>query len=358
MTLLAATPVQRAPNHKAVGIWLLVIAAIIAGMVTLGGLTRLTGSGLSITQWDPIVGVVPPLTHSAWESAFHQYQQIPQYTRENEGMTLDGFKGIFWWEWSHRLLGRTIGVLFLIPFLWFAWRGDIPRRGWPRMVLLFALGGLQGFVGWWMVESGLEVRVSVSQYRLALHLGVALILLLAILWTAFEYLQPKRPGAKPAPFAEWAGAFVALVYVQMLLGAIVAGLHAGLIYNTWPSMNGHYFPENMWFVHPWFRNFFENPGLAQFDHRIGAYLVGLSALALWGLGLRAKLQGAARWSGTLLIVIVACQITLGIETLLNQAPIVLSAIHQATAVALLVTALWHFYEVNGRKSPVQHFVSA
>jgi cytochrome c oxidase assembly protein subunit 15 len=290
--------------------------------------------------------------------AFRKYQQIPQYIHEHEGMSLVAFQGIFWWEWTHRLLGRLLGVLFFVPFLWFAWRGDIPRRGYSRMLLLFVLGGLQGFVGWWMVESGLEVRTSVSQYRLAIHLGVALILLLAILWTAFEYLQPKRRGAIPAPFAKWAGAFVGLVYFQMLLGAIVAGLHAGLVYNTWPSMDGRFFPEDAWFVQPWYLNFTENPGLAQFDHRMGAYLVALSAAVIWWLGTRAKLQGAARLSGTLLIAIVAGQIVLGIETLLNQAPIALSAIHQATAVALLATALWHAYEVRGRKSPVQLAASA
>jgi heme a synthase len=356
MTAPAAT--VRAPNRKAVGIWLLMIAAIIAGMVTIGGLTRLTGSGLSITEWDPIMGAIPPLTNTAWMEAFHKYQQIPQYIHENEGMTLAAFKGIFWWEWTHRLLGRLLGVLFFVPFLWFAWRGDIPRRGYARMVLLFALGGLQGFVGWWMVESGLEVRTSVSQYRLAIHLGVALILLLAILWTAFEYLRPKRPCTVAAPFAKWAGMLVGLVYVQMLLGAVVAGLHAGLMYNTWPSMNGHFAPEDVWFVQPWWLNFTENPGLAQFDHRIGAYIVALSVAAIWWLGLRAKLEGLARASGTLLLVIVGAQIVLGIETLLNQAPIALSAIHQATAVALLATALWHFYEVSGRKSPVQLAASA
>lgn len=359
MTAIAATPARaRTPNRRVVGVWLLVIAAVIAGMVTIGGLTRLTGSGLSITQWDPIMGAIPPLTAADWQDAFHKYQQIPQYIHENTGMTLAAFKGIFWWEWTHRLLGRLLGVLFFVPFLWFAWRGDIPRRGYTRMLLLFALGGLQGFVGWWMVESGLEVRTSVSQYRLAIYLGVALILLLAILWTAFEYLQPKRPGTRAAPFAKWAGAFVGLVYFQMLLGAIVAGLHAGLIYNTWPSMDGRFFPESGWFWKPWWMNFTENPGLAQFDHRIGAYLVAFGAIALWLSGMRAKLEGAARISGTLLIVIVACQIALGIETLLDQAPILLAASHQATAVALLATALWHFYEVSGRKSSLQLAASA
>jgi cytochrome c oxidase assembly protein subunit 15 len=358
MTAIAATAITRTPNRKAVGIWLLVIATIIAGMVTIGGLTRLTGSGLSITEWDPIMGAIPPLADAQWLDAFHKYQRIPQYIHENAGMTLEAFKGIFWWEWTHRLLGRLLGVLFFVPFLWFAWRGDIPRRGYARMLLLFALGGLQGFVGWWMVESGLEVRTSVSQYRLAIHLGVALILLLAILWTAFEYLQPKRPGTKSAPFAKFAGAFVGLVYVQMLLGAIVAGLHAGLIYNTWPSMDGRFLPESGWFWKPWWLNFTENPGLAQFDHRMGAYLVALCAAAIWWLGVREKLEGAARASGTLLIVIVAGQVVLGIETLLNRAPIALSAIHQAMAVALLATALWHFYEVRGRRSPVQLAASA
>lgn len=346
MTTFAATP--RAPNRKAVGIWLLVIAAIIAGMVTIGGLTRLTGSGLSITQWDPIMGAIPPLTNAAWLDAFHKYQQIPQYIQQNAGMSLDAFKGIFWWEWTHRLLGRLLGVLFFLPFLWFAWRGDIPRTGWPRMVVLFLLGGLQGFVGWWMVESGLEVRTSVSQYRLAIHLGVALILLLAILWTALEYLRPKRSSTQPAPFAKFAGVLVGLVYVQMLLGAIVAGLHAGLFYNTWPSMNGRFAPEYPWFVQPWYRNFFDNPGLAQFDHRMGAYIVALGVIAIWWMGLRAKLQGLARTSGTLLLVIVGVQIALGIETLLNQAPIALSALHQFTAVALLTAALWHYYEVKNK----------
>src|SRR6201996_2002345 len=181
-------------SRRAVGIWLLAVAAIIAGMVVIGGLTRLTGSGLSITEWDPIMGVIPPLSDATWQDAFHKYQQIPQYTRENAGMTLDGFKGIFWWEWTHRLLGRLLGVVFFVPFVWFAWRGAITRKEIPRMVVLFLLGGLQGFIGWWMVESGLEVRVSVSQYRLAIHLGTALILFGAILWTALEYLRSHFPS--------------------------------------------------------------------------------------------------------------------------------------------------------------------
>ncbi|HEX3674325.1 MAG TPA: COX15/CtaA family protein [Rhizomicrobium sp.] len=339
------------PGPRAVGLWLLGIALVIACMVTIGGLTRLTGSGLSITQWDPIMGVIPPLSTAAWMDAFHKYQQIPQYILEHQGMSLDAFKGIFWWEWTHRLLGRVLGVVFFVPFAWFAWRGAIKRAQIPRMVVLFLLGGVQGFVGWWMVESGLETRVSVSQYRLALHLGVAIILFGAILWTAFEYLRPKPAVARAAPFANWTLGFAGLVYFQMLLGAIVAGLHAGLVYNTWPSMDGHFFPDAVWFVKPWFLNFFENAGLAQFDHRMVAYTVAIAAVALWLRGRRAKLAGPARTSGDLVLGFTAFQIVLGILTLLNQAPTALAAAHQATAVALFSAALWHGYELRRASLP-------
>ena len=185
-------------SRQAVGLWLLAIALVILAMVTIGGLTRLTGSGLSITEWDPIMGAIPPLNDAQWADAFAKYQRIPQYIVENRGMSLEGFQGIFWWEWTHRFLGRLLGVLFLVPFVWFAWKGAIQRRDWPRMLLLFLLGALQGFIGWWMVESGLETRVSVSQYRLAIHLGTALLLLVAILWTALEYLRGSAKATKRA----------------------------------------------------------------------------------------------------------------------------------------------------------------
>lgn len=333
-------------SRKQVGIWLLAIAVIILAMVTIGGLTRLTGSGLSITEWDPIMGALPPLNDAQWAEAFAKYRQIPQYLLENRGMSLEAFKGIFWWEWTHRFLGRLLGVAFIVPFLWFAWAGAIKKSDWPRMLVLFLLGGLQGFIGWWMVESGLETRVSVSQYRLAIHLGTALLLLVAILWIALEYLRDLKTEPRPAGRSF---AFAALVYCQMLLGALVAGLHAGLIYNTWPDMNGRFLPEHPFFSAPWWINFFENPGLAQFDHRIGAYIVAAFAVFIFARGI--KLGGYARKSAKLVAGITAFQVALGIVTLLLQAPESLAALHQVTAATLLCAAVWHAYELR-------HYASA
>lgn len=332
-------------SRRAVGGWLLGIAAVILGMITVGGLTRITGSGLSITEWNLIMGALPPLTDAQWQEAFAKYQRIPQYLHENAGMSLAAFKGIFWWEWAHRQLGRLLGFLFLIPFLWFAWVGAIKRSEWPRMLVLFLLGGLQGFIGWWMVQSGLETRVSVSQYRLAIHLGFALILLVAIVWIALQYLRNVEVN-KPSPLTRWAFAVGGLVYVQMLLGALVAGLHAGYLYNTWPSMDGRFAPEDVFGLSPWWLNFFENPGTAQFDHRIGAYIVVASVVVLWWRERSAKLAGYAKRSGNALLHITLFQILLGIVTLLAQAPEFLAAAHQLTAALLLCMAVWHAFELR------------
>lgn len=336
------------PRRRAVGWWLFAMALLVAAMVTLGGMTRLTGSGLSITEWKPVSGVIPPLTLDAWHTAFQNYQQIPQYRFENRAMTLAQFQTIYWWEWTHRLLGRVLAIVFLLPFIVFAATGAIPRKGWGRMLLLFALGGIQGAVGWWMVKSGLETRVSVSQYRLAIHLGVALLLFGALLWTAFEYLRDQgssrrsdAAGKKLLPFG-WS--LVALVYVQMLLGSLVAGLHAGLIYNTWPSMNGRVFPEGGFAQQPWWRNFFENAGLVQFDHRLVAYLVAACVLVFWIAARKVEFACTVRTSSNTLLATVLVQIPLGILTLLNGAPLPLAALHQAIAVALLGAALWNAFE--------------
>jgi cytochrome c oxidase assembly protein subunit 15 len=328
-------------SRRAVGFWLLAIALVIMGMVTIGGLTRLTGSGLSITEWDPIMGILPPLSDMQWADAFAKYQRIPQYVIENRGMSLEQFQGIFWWEWTHRFLGRLLGVLFIVPFAWFAWVGAIRKSEWPRMLLLFALGGLQGFIGWWMVESGLETRVSVSQYRLAIHLGTAILLLGAILWIALEYLRGMTSRTQPAGRAY---GMVVLVYCQMLLGALVAGLHAGYLYNTWPDMNGRVFPEGALAVSPVWLNPFENPGLAQFDHRIGAYIVAAMAVFIYAKGVR--LTGWAKKSAKAVAIITTFQVGLGIVTLLLQAPEGLAALHQVLAATLFCVAVWHAYELS------------
>ena len=337
-----------AKSRAAVGVWLLCVAAVILAMVTIGGLTRLTGSGLSIMEWNPILGALPPLDDSQWQDVFHKYQQITQYKVEHQGMSLEAFKGIFWWEWSHRLVGRLLGAVFFVPFVWFAWVGAIKRSEWPRMLLLFALGGLQGFIGWWMVSSGFEVRTSVAPYRLAIHLGAALLLLVAIIWIALEYLNPPLEGGSKREALRGGVrrgyTFVALVYAQMLLGALVAGLHAGLIYNSWPDMNGRLLPEEPFFAAPWWINFFENPGLAQFDHRIGAYIVAGAAAWIYLRGI--KLAGWAKKTAKLVAAITVFQIGLGITTLLMVAPQGLAAAHQVTAALLLCAAVWHAFELR------------
>ena len=357
-------------SRRAVAFWLFAVAAIVLGMVALGGLTRLTGSGLSITQWDPIMGAIPPMSDAAWHAAFAKYQQIPQYRLENFRMTLDGFKAIFWWEWTHRLLGRIVGFAFAVPCLLFFWTGAIRRAEWPRMLLLFALGGLQGVVGWWMVMSGLETRVSVSQYRLAIHLGVAIILLGALLWIALEYLHtetpsPSRSGGEgwgegvsaasaaaatpsPRPLPHMRGGegvaylLIGLIYLQMLLGALVAGLHAGLIYNTWPSMDGRVFPE----LNFTWTSFFEDPGLAQFDHRIGAYIVFVTALVLAFRIRSTKPSRMAVNAAGLVAALAVFQVVLGIVTLVTQVPVALAAAHQLTAALLFCAVIWQAFELR------------
>jgi heme a synthase len=342
MSTAASTTIPQSANGRAVGGWLLAVAALIIAMLAVGGLTRLTGSGLSITEWDPIVGALPPLSHADWQAAFAKYQQIPQYRLENAGMTLEAFKGIFWWEWAHRFLGRAIGFAFLVPFLWFAAIGAIGKKDWRRMLALFLLGDLQGFVGWWMVESGLEVRVSVSQYRLAIHLGVAVLLLGAILWVGLEYLRGRPAGrlGRPATIAGW---FTVLVFVQMLLGALVAGLHAGLLYNSWPLMDGTVVPEGS-FADGWL-SFFENPGLAQFDHRMVAYGVAAFAWFFCSWLRTQKPVLMVRRAANTALAVTLVQVALGVVTLLYQVPVALAALHQVVAALLFCAALWLTFEL-------------
>lgn len=346
MAILASAQFLDKPGPRSVGVWLLGVATLIVAMLAVGGLTRLTGSGLSITEWKPIMGAIPPLSHDAWMDAFHKYQQIPQYRIQNAGMSLEGFKAIYWWEWAHRFLGRAIGFFFLVPFAWFAVTGAIKKEDWPRMLTLFLLGGLQGFIGWWMVKSGLDVRTSVSQYRLAIHLGTAVILFGAVLWVALEYLR-GRTHAKPSKALTLAYWLSALIFVQMLLGALVAGLHAGKHFNTWPSMDGSLLPPGS-FSQGWL-SIFENQGLAQFNHRLVAYIVAACVWVFWSW-LRTRnpesLTRMVRLASTTLVAITAVQIVLGIETLLYQVPVSLGALHQVVAALLFGSALWLAFELR------------
>src|SRR3954470_2619334 len=269
----------QASKLGAVRWWLISIAALIAIMVLVGGATRLTESGLSIVEWKPVTGTLPPLSETQWTEAFEAYKTIPQYRELNAGMNLSEFKTIFWWEWSHRLLGRVIGAVYLLPFLFFLWRGVLGSELKRRLWLIFGLGALQGAVGWWMVASGLSQRVEVSQYRLATHLVLALLIYAAIVWTLRRLTDRPRPAA-PSRLKFTAMALLALTFVQLYFGALVAGLRAGRVYNTWPDIDGAFIPSaaRLWFEEPWWRNLFDNTLTVQFEHRMTAY--ALLALAL------------------------------------------------------------------------------
>jgi cytochrome c oxidase assembly protein subunit 15 len=334
-------------DSRPVGWWLIAICVFVALMVIVGGATRLTNSGLSITEWHPVTGVIPPLSHDAWQAEFDRYKQIPQYTALNKGMGLAGFKSIYWWEWGHRLLGRLIGMVFLLPLIWFIVTKRIPRGLVGRLVLIFVLGGLQGLLGWYMVMSGLANRIEVSQYRLAAHLGVAFLIFAATLWTALDILRAERPPAAlragPKRLPVLAGVVSALVFCQVLLGALVAGLRAGYRYNTWPMMEGRFFPDGAFSLHPWFRNFFENQGLVQFDHRIGAYLVVTAVTAMWLWGRKRSESREMRRALDIVLAFAWVQALIGITTLILVVPLPLGLLHQSCALGLFTASIYAFH---------------
>ncbi|HVX75733.1 MAG TPA: COX15/CtaA family protein [Bradyrhizobium sp.] len=343
--------VQQASTDHAVRWWLLSVAALIAIMVLVGGATRLTESGLSITEWKPVTGVLPPLNQKEWTQAFDGYKAIPQYRELNAGMSLSQFKSIFWWEWSHRLLGRFIGVAYLLPFLWFLWRGAVGGELKRRLWGIFALGALQGVVGWWMVASGLTKRVEVSQYRLATHLVLALLIYAAIVWTVRK-LSDRPSLLATTRLKATSVVLLVLTFVQIYLGALVAGLRAGRIYNTWPAIDGSFIPSSarLFFEQPWWRNLFDNTLTVQFEHRMTAYaLFALAILhAIDAIGSRAD---AAVIRGALwLVAVITLQATLGILTLLNQAPIDLALTHQAVAIAVLTFATLQAERLASRRA--------
>jgi cytochrome c oxidase assembly protein subunit 15 len=329
-------------QRRAISVWLVVVAALVVATLLVGGATRLTESGLSITEWKPVTGVVPPLTEPQWQSEFDKYKTIPQYRELNRGMSLSEFKTIFWWEWAHRLLGRTIGAVFLLPFLFFLWRGWIGRGLRWKLWTLFGLGALQGAVGWWMVYSGLSDRVSVSQYRLAFHMTLACVIYAGIVWT-LRSLHANAPAQIPPRIRIGAAALVLLVLLQIYLGALVAGLDAGLLYNTWPLIDGAFIPsaERLWFLTPGWRNIFENDLMVQFLHRMTAYIL-LAVAILHAVDVARTLRDSpaaanAKW----LAIAIALQAGVGIVTLLSLVPISLALIHQGIAIIILTIAVVH-----------------
>jgi len=346
-------------------------------MVLIGGVTRLTESGLSITQWKPVEGVLPPLNAAQWQDAFAQYKAIPQYEAIHADMTLDQFKHIYFWEYIHRLWGRLIGFAFLLPFLWFLIRGQVSRRLVAPLAGLFVLGGLQGALGWWMVESGLEARIEVSQYRLAAHLAMAVVIYLAMLWVALGLMLPRVSSPSPPLGAErgrvrWgaphpphpksfsplkggeglvsAGALrmgawlvVLMIFITLVAGAFVAGTRAGYLDNTFPLMEGQFVPPDYWHLTPLWRNWFENLTSVQFDHRVLAETTWFVIAALWLASLRASLTQGQRWALHALFFFACLQLALGITTLLTVVWLPVAAAHQAGALCLLTAALVSAY---------------
>ena len=321
---------------RALANWLVFVAALIVAMVAVGGITRLTESGLSITQWKPISGIVPPLTQAQWLAEFANYQRIPEYQQINRGMTLDGFKAIFFWEYAHRLLGRVIGLAFALPLLWFAVRRQVPSGyGW-RLVVLLALGGLQGAIGWWMVASGLSVRTDVSHIRLAVHLSAALLILGGIVWTALDLRQlAHSPLARPARLTAVGVIALGLLAAQIVLGAFTAGLDAGYAFASWPLMGDAFFPADAPMLAPAWRNVVDNPVVVQFVHRWFAFA---AAAGLVWLAVAARRRGAVNAWGAV-ILLVGLQIVLGIATLLSGVQIAVAVAHQVNAAILLIAAV-------------------
>jgi heme a synthase len=334
-----AGPTAITGASRPIAYWLFVCCALTFAIVVVGGVTRLTHSGLSITEWQPIVGTLPPMSQADWDAAFLRYQATPEYSQVNNGMVLDEFKGIFWWEYAHRLLGRLIGVIFLVPFLWFLARRKIPPGYGRPLAGIFVLGGLQGVLGWYMVQSGLVDDPRVSQFRLTAHLGLAFLIFAAMFWTALSLLTGAR-AERGHSLRRFAFAIAGLVFLMVLTGGFVAGIRAGFAYNTFPLMDGHLVPPEIMLLEPWWKNFFYNMATVQFDHRLLALGLAVAVPLLWW-----KIRGdraappRARTGANLLVAMLAVQIALGIMTLLHVVPLPLAAAHQAGAVLVFALAL-------------------
>jgi len=329
--------------QKSIAVWLLACCALVFAMVVVGGVTRLTNSGLSIVEWQPIVGTFPPLSQNDWEVVFEKYHQTPQYQKVNQGMSLEEFKGIFWWEYFHRLLGRVIGLAFFIPFVYFVARKGIDRPLGLKLAGIFLLGGLQGAMGWYMVKSGLVDNPHVSQYRLTAHLGLAFVIYATMLWVALGLLFPASASQgddRLRSLRQFSLALTSLIFIMVLSGGFVAGIRAGLAYNTFPLMNGHFIPPEIFILEPWYRNFFDNMATVQFDHRMIAWMLAFLVPLFWFKSRQLPLPASTRLACNLLLAMLAVQISLGIATLLLVVPLPLAAAHQGGAVLLFTAALW------------------
>ena len=325
---------------RAVAIWLLLCCGLVFAMVVLGGFTRLTGSGLSMVDWRPIMGILPPMGDAEWQRVFEMYQLSPEFQIVNPDFGIGEFKSIFWLEYLHRVLGRLIGIVFLVPFVFFLVRGYIQRSEWAKYLLMFALGGMQGLLGWYMVKSGLVDVPRVSQYRLTAHLVAAVIIYAYMFWVAMSLLFPRPAGAKRHPWYGRTLALTALISVTLISGGFVAGLKAGKIYNTFPMMGDHWFPPGLMALEPFWRNFFENMMTVQFNHRWLALVTFVLVVAFWFRTRRAEFPARARPAVNALLHTTILQVVLGVTTLLLGVPVILGAAHQAVAMLLFTVALY------------------
>lgn len=334
--------------RRQVALWLLICSAMVFAILVVGGVTRLTHSGLSIVEWQPIVGVIPPLNPAEWDETFEKYKKTPEYQQVNHQMTLAEFKGIFYWEYWHRVLGRLIGLVFLLPFIYFLLRRRIAPSLVPKLLGIFVLGGLQGAMGWYMVKSGLVDDPRVSHYRLTAHLSLAFLIFLSMFWVAMGLLSERSRGSHDVALQglQRIGFWLTILVGYMVItGGFVAGIRAGKAYNSFPLMNGHVLPPESFIIDPWYLNFFNNMALVQFDHRLGAWLLVFLVPWFWWKIRSAAVSSTARLAATLLLVGVFIQIALGIATLLLAVPVGLGAAHQGGAMVVLGLLLWLNHEL-------------
>ena len=336
------SPRNNRRNNRQIAFWLFIVCALIFAMVVLGGVTRLTRSGLSMVEWEPIMGIIPPLSQAEWLETFEKYKQFPEYQKINKGMTLDEFKYIFSFEYAHRVLGRLIGLAFLLPFLYFLFARKIQHALRPKLVIMFVLGALQGLLGWYMVKSGLVDKPHVSQYRLTAHLTAAIAIYGYIFWVALGLLREQRQFADRAPTGLGGlGALVtALVVLMIMSGGFVAGTKAGFVFNTFPHMDGHWLPPGGMALTPWWSNLFDNLATVQFTHRVLALVVTLAILGFWYKAWRSPRGSVPMGAFNLLLLALLVQVTLGINTLIHVVPVWLGATHQAGALVLFSAALY------------------